>query len=59
MKITAICSINFFFLVGYVEERPWWPIQSPNKERKKKASSKLLALGMNYDFALEYTTNCF
>ena len=21
----------FFFLVGYVEERPWWPIQSPNK----------------------------
>ena len=28
-----------FFLVGYVEERPWWPIQSPNKGRKKKASS--------------------
>ena len=27
------------FLVGYVEERPWWPIQSPNKGRKKKASS--------------------
>ena len=28
-----------FFLVGYVEERPWWPIQSPNIGRKKKASS--------------------
>ena len=23
----------FLFLVGYVEERPWWPIQSPNKGR--------------------------
>ena len=23
------------FLVGYVEERPWWPIQSPNKGRKQ------------------------
>ena len=30
----------FFFLVGYVEERPWWPIQCPNKGRKKKASSQ-------------------
>ena len=29
----------FFFLVGYVEERLWWPIQSPNIARKKKASS--------------------
>ena len=28
-----------FFLVGYVEERLWWPIQSPNKGRKKKANS--------------------
>ena len=28
-----------FFLVGYVEERLWWPIQSPNIGRKKKASS--------------------
>ena len=27
----------FLFLVNYVEERPQWPIQSPNKERKKKA----------------------
>ena len=26
-----------FFLVNYVEERSWWPIQSPKKGRKKKA----------------------
>ena len=25
-----------FFLVGYVEERLWWPIQSANIGRKKK-----------------------
>ena len=24
----------------YVEERPWWPIQSPNEGRKKKAKAK-------------------
>ena len=35
---------NFFFLVGYVEERPCWPIQSPNKERKKKAISKRITV---------------
>ena len=29
-----------FFLVSYVEERPWWSIQSPNKGRKKKAKAK-------------------
>ena len=23
--------------MNYVEERPWWPIKSPNKGRKKKA----------------------
>ena len=28
-----------FFLVGYVEERLWWPIQSSNIGGKKKASS--------------------
>ena len=27
------------FLVGYVEERLWWPIQRPNIRRKKKANS--------------------
>ena len=26
------------FLAGYVEERLWWPIQSPNIGRKKKAN---------------------
>ena len=29
----------FLFLVGFVEERLWWPIQSPNIGRKKKANS--------------------
>ena len=28
----------FFFLVGYDEERPWWPIQSPNKDKVRKIS---------------------
>ena len=27
------------FLVHHVEERPWWPIQSPNKGGKTKAKS--------------------
>ena len=31
--------VKCFFLVGYVEERPWWPIQSPNKGIKEKAES--------------------
>ena len=31
--------MSVFFLVGYVEERLWWPIQSPNIGGKKKASS--------------------
>ena len=30
---------DVFFLVGYVEERLWWPIQSSNIGGKKKASS--------------------
>ena len=25
------------YLVSYVRERPWWPIQSANNGRKKKA----------------------
>ena len=37
--ITSVMSphvqpIFFSCLVGYVEERLWWPIQSPNKGRK-------------------------
>ena len=35
---SALPAINFF-LVGHVEERLWWPIQGPNKGRKKKANS--------------------
>ena len=34
--------IFFFFLVGYVEERPWWPIQSPTtKERRMQAAKRI------------------
>ena len=33
------CFSSSFFLVGYVEERLWWPIQGPNKGREKKAKS--------------------
>ena len=29
-----------FFLVGYVEERLCWPIQSPNVGRKQEAKRK-------------------
>ena len=29
-----VCS-NLLFLVSYVEERPRWPIQSPNKEQEE------------------------
>ena len=32
-------NVSLSFLVSYVGERPWWPIQSPNKGRKKKAKS--------------------
>ena len=28
---------SFLFLLSYAGERPWGPIQSPNKGRKKKA----------------------
>ena len=37
-QITFKCV--HIFLVGYVEERLWWPIQSPNIGGKKKASSQ-------------------
>ena len=32
MQLTQI----MFSLVRYVRERPWWPIQSPDKEGRKK-----------------------
>ena len=31
------CCEDALFLVSYVVERPWWPMQSSNKGRKKKA----------------------
>ena len=34
---------NFYFIfssVSHVEERLWWPIQSPNKGRKQKAKRR-------------------
>ena len=37
-KRSSLCCVGFF-LVGYVEERLWWPIQSPSIGRKKKANS--------------------
>ena len=37
--IGKIFQFFLFSLVGYVEERLWWPIQSPNIGGKKKASS--------------------
>ena len=33
---------KFLSLVSYVEERPWWPIQSPNKGGKRKEESERL-----------------
>ena len=39
VTISFVRKSHSFFLVGYVEERLWWPIQCPNIERKKKASS--------------------
>ena len=33
-------GLGYFFLVGYVEERLWWPIQSPNIGKKKKARAR-------------------
>ena len=39
MAFRVMGGMQLFFLVGYVEERLWWPIQGPNIGRKKKASS--------------------
>ena len=30
----------YFLLVTYVGERPWWPIQCPNKGKKKEAKNR-------------------
>ena len=31
---------SLWLLMGYVEGRPWWPIQSPNNGRKKKVKGE-------------------
>ena len=37
-KVSVDCgAVALFFLVSYVGERPWWPIQGLNKGRKKNA----------------------
>ena len=37
-KVLGSENVKFdFFLVGYVEERLWWPIQSSNIGRKRTA----------------------
>ena len=39
LLIYSSLRLCFFFLVSVVVERPWWPMQSPNKGRKKKIES--------------------
>ena len=40
INLLALIPLEFFFsLVDCVEERLWWPIQSPKTGGKKKASS--------------------
>ena len=35
-KINLYKYISMVLLMSHVGERPWWPIQSPNKGRQKK-----------------------
>ena len=42
LNVVMLAFGDYFFLVSYVEERLWWPIQSPNKGRKKKEESEKL-----------------
>ena len=39
MGYVEVLLVDLFFLMGYVENRLWWPVQSLNTGRKKKASS--------------------
>ena len=32
--------LKFVFLVSCVEERSWWPLQSPKKDERKKRKAK-------------------
>ena len=38
MLVTWRLTMHFLSLVNYVEEMLWWPMQSPNKGKKKKAN---------------------
>ena len=38
---------NFLFLMGYVEERLWWPIQSPNIVVSKHCSFFNINMDLN------------
>ena len=40
VQISSIGPPSMFSLVRYVMERPWWPMQSPNKGKKKKTKPK-------------------
>ena len=39
-QFQTICALMEFFLFKYVEERPWQPRQSPNKEQRRKRKAK-------------------
>ena len=41
MVMMMMAMVVIIFLMGYVEERLWWPIRSPNKGRKKVESKQL------------------
>ena len=34
-----VSKLDLLFLVSNAEEKPRWPIKSPNKDRNKKAKS--------------------
>ena len=40
---------HFLFLVSYVEEKPWWPIQSPTKEERGKQKAKEKERGLRFE----------
>ena len=52
MIVMGMVIDNVYFyhfpLVSYVQERPWWPIQSPNKGRKWKANRRGSLLILNF-----------
>ena len=51
-----VSPVLFFFLLGNVEERLWWPIQSPNKGNNKLV---LLSLSLFHNLALDTCVSPF